>query len=41
MDGDLMAYSQFIEKMLTGDKRACANLITAVENELDKAEYFI
>lgn len=41
MDGDLMAYSQFIEKMLTGDKRACAKLITAVENEPDKAEIII
>ena len=36
-----MAYSQFIEKMLTGDKRACAKLITAVENEADKAEIII
>ena len=36
-----MAYSQFIEKMLTGDKRACAKLITAVENEPDKAEIII
>ena len=41
MDGGLMAYSQFIEKMLTGDKRACAKLITAVENEPDKAEIII
>ena len=41
MDGGLMAYSQFIEKMLTGDKRACAKLITAVENEPDKAEKII
>lgn len=36
-----MAYSQLIEKMLTGDKRACAKLITAVENEPDKAEKII
>ncbi len=41
MDGDLMTYSQLIEKMLTGDKRACAKLITAVENEPDKAETII
>jgi LAO/AO transport system kinase len=36
-----MIYSQLIEKMLTGDKRACAKLITAVENEPDKAEIII
>ena len=36
-----MIYSQLIEKMLTGDKRACAKLITAVENEPDKAEKII
>lgn len=36
-----MAYSQLMEKMLTGDKRACAKLITAVENEPDKAEIII
>ena len=41
MDGDLMAHSQLMEKMLTGDKRACAKLITAVENESDKAEKII
>jgi LAO/AO transport system kinase len=41
MDGDLMAYSQLIEKMLTGDKRSCAKLITAVENEPEKAEKII
>ncbi len=36
-----MSYSQLIEKMLTGDKRACAKLITAVENEPVKAEKII
>ncbi len=36
-----MAYSQLIEKMLTGDKRSCAKLITAVENEPEKAEKII
>ncbi len=36
-----MVYSQLIEKMLTGDKRACAKLITAVENEPEKAEKII
>lgn len=36
-----MAYSQLIEKMLLGDKRACAKLITAVENEPLKAEKVI
>jgi len=36
-----MAHSQLMEKMLTGDKRACAKLITAVENESDKAEKII
>jgi LAO/AO transport system kinase len=38
MDGELMPYSQLIEKMLEGDKRACARLITAVENDSDEAE---
>jgi len=38
MDGDLMPYSQLIEKMLAGDKRACARLISAVENDPDAAE---
>ena len=41
MDGDLMSYSQLIEKMLTGDKRSCAKLITAVENDPEKAEKII
>jgi LAO/AO transport system kinase len=41
MDGDIMEYKQLVEKMLTGDKRACAKLITAVENEPDKAEKII
>ena len=36
-----MKASQLIEKMLTGDKRACAKLITAVENDSDKAEIII
>ena len=36
-----MNYSQLIEKMLAGDKRACAKLITAVENDPDKAEKII
>ena len=36
-----MEYKQLVEKMLTGDKRACAKLITAVENEPDKAEKII
>ena len=36
-----MIYSQLIEKMLTGDKRACAKLITAVENEPAKAEKIV
>lgn len=36
-----MSYSQLIEKMLTGNKRACAKLITAVENEPVKAEEII
>ena len=41
MDGDLMSYSQLIEKMLAGDKRSCAKLITAVENDPEKAEKII
>ena len=36
-----MEYKQLVEKMLSGDKRACAKLITAVENEPDKAEKII
>jgi LAO/AO transport system kinase len=36
-----MTYRQLIGKMLSGDKRACAKLITAVENEPDKAEKII
>lgn len=36
-----MEYKQLVEKMLIGDKRACAKLITAVENEPDKAEKII
>lgn len=36
-----MSYSQEIEKMLTGEKRACAKLITAVENDPDMAEKII
>ncbi len=36
-----MAYEQLIEKMLTGDKRACAKLITAVENDPEQAEKII
>ncbi|MDD3226630.1 MAG: methylmalonyl Co-A mutase-associated GTPase MeaB [Tissierellia bacterium] len=36
-----MDYKQLVEKMLIGDKRACAKLITAVENEPDKAENII
>ncbi|MFA6983526.1 MAG: methylmalonyl Co-A mutase-associated GTPase MeaB [Sedimentibacter sp.] len=41
MDGGIMDYKQLVEKMLIGDKRACAKLITAVENEPDKAENII
>ena len=36
-----MEYKQLVEKMLIGDKRACAKLITAVENEPEKAEKII
>ncbi|NLK64382.1 MAG: methylmalonyl Co-A mutase-associated GTPase MeaB [Tissierellia bacterium] len=36
-----MSYSQLIEKMLAGDKRSCAKLITAVENDPEKAEKII
>lgn len=36
-----MKDSQLIEKMLTGDKRACAKLITAVENDPEQAEKII
>ncbi|MDD2397666.1 MAG: methylmalonyl Co-A mutase-associated GTPase MeaB [Sedimentibacter sp.] len=36
-----MTNRQLIGKMLSGDKRACAKLITAVENEPDKAEKII
>jgi LAO/AO transport system kinase len=41
MDGGIMEYKQLVEKMLIGDKRACAKLITAVENEPEKAEKII
>lgn len=36
-----MAYEQLIKKMLAGDKRACAKLITAVENDPEQAEKII
>jgi LAO/AO transport system kinase len=36
--GDELEYTEMIEKMLEGDKRSCARLITLVENDPEQAE---